>query len=146
MTTAKSRIVVAVAALTLLALAGAQLLTASAAQKDESTRDKVRVFMRAKLTNSQNVIEGLATENWDLIEGGAARMLVMSKATEWTVGDGPQYKQDTNDFVNACKQLITQSKVKNIEGTTLAYLQLTMNCVECHKHVRASQKRATPPR
>jgi len=146
MKTAKSRIVVAIVGSTLLAFAGAHLLTANAAQKDQSTRDKVRVFMRAKLTNSQNVIEGLATENWDLIEGGAARMLVMSKATEWTVGDGPQYKQDTHDFVNACKQLITQSKAKNIEGATLAYLQLTMNCVECHKHVRANQKGAAPAR
>jgi hypothetical protein len=141
MRTARFRIVVAIAGISLLGLPGALLRGGNQAQDKEALRDKVKVFMRAKLTNSQNVIEGLATENWDMIEGGAARMLVMSKASEWSVGEtGPQYKQDTNDFVNACKQMITQSRKKNLEGATLAYLQLTMDCVECHKHVRASQQ------
>lgn len=141
MKTARFRIVAAIVGLSLVGLSGAILRGGNAAQEKEALRDKVKVFMRAKLTNSQNVVEGLATENWDLIEGGAARMLVMSKASEWSVGEtGPQYKQDTKEFVDACKQMITQAKAKNLEGATLAYLQLTMNCVECHRHVRASQR------
>ena len=141
MRTARFRIGVAIVGISLLGLSGALLRGGNQAQDKDALRDKVKVFMRAKLTNSQSVIEGLATENWDLIEAGGARMLVMSKATEWSLGQtGTQYKQDTIEFVNACRQLITQSKARNIEGATLAYLQLTMNCVECHKHVRASQR------
>ncbi|HXY37348.1 MAG TPA: hypothetical protein VEI07_24180 [Planctomycetaceae bacterium] len=141
MKTARFKIVVVIVGISLLGVSGALLFGGGSAQEKDSLRDKVKLFMRSKLTNSQNVIEGLATENWDLIEAGGARMLVMSKATEWSVGQtGPQYKQDTTEFVNACKQLITQSKAKNLEGATLAYLQLTMNCVECHKHVRANQR------
>lgn len=144
MKTARSGIVLAAVAMSLVGVSRALLRGGDSQekqQKKESLRDKVKVFMRSKLTNSQNVVEGLAREDWDLIEAGAARMLVMSKATEWSVGEtGPQYKQDTLEFVNACKQLITQSKAKNLEGATLAYLQLTMNCVECHKHVRANQR------
>ena len=138
---ARTRILVVVAALLLAGVSEALLQGDSSPQGKESLRDKVKVFMRSKLTNSQSVVEGLATENWDLIEQGAARMLVMSKASEWSAGEtGPQYKQDTTEFVNACKQLINQSKAKNLEGATLAYVQLTMNCVECHRHVRASQR------
>ena len=136
----QSRIIVVFAA-ALIGLCGVVVTAADPAKEKGEVRAKVSIFMRAKLTNSQNVIEGLATENYDLIEAGAARMLLMSKATEWRVGDRPQYKQDTVEFVNACKDLIAQSKAKNIEGATLAYLQLTMNCVECHKHVRANNRR-----
>jgi hypothetical protein len=137
----QSRIVVAVMALSLLGACAVLAQSGKSARDKESLRDKVKVFMRSKLTNSQSVVEGLATENWDTIQSAGARMLVMSKAAEWSVGNtGPQYTQDTTEFINACKQLITQSKAKNLEGATLAYLQLTMNCVECHKHVRANQR------
>ena len=32
------------------------------------------------------------------------------------------------------------AKAKNIDGATLAYVQLTVNCVNCHKYVRESTK------
>jgi hypothetical protein len=33
-----------------------------------------------------------------------------------------------------------KAKDKNIDGATLAYLRLTMNCVNCHKYVRQAAK------
>ena len=40
--------------------------------------DRVAVFMRAKLAHSQNVLEGLATEDFDLIERGAQELSLAS--------------------------------------------------------------------
>jgi len=102
----------------------------------QQLRSKVALFMRAKLINSQNVLEGLTTENFDLIRQGAERMIVMSKAAEWRVGGGEVYTQDTAQFVAAAQDLIKQSKERNVDGATLSYLQLTMNCITCHKHIR----------
>jgi hypothetical protein len=105
----------------------------------EAMRDKVRLFMRAKLINSQNVLEGLTTENFDLVRQGAERMIVMSKAAEWRVGGSDTYSFDTAQFVSAAQDLIKQSKERNIDGATLSYVQLTMNCVSCHKHIRGEK-------
>ncbi len=115
MNTAKSRTIVVIGA-AILGLLGVVVIAADPDKEKGDLRAKVNVFMCDKLTSSQNVIEGLTTENYDLIEAGAVRMLVMSKAAEWRVGDGPQYKQDTVEFVNACKDLIVQSKARNIEA------------------------------
>jgi hypothetical protein len=42
----------------------------------------------------------------------------------------------TNEFQRLCDELAEKSRAKNIDGATLAYLRLTMNCVNCHKYVR----------
>jgi cytochrome c556 len=93
--------------------------------------------MRAKLANSQSVLEGLVTEDFDLIQNGAEKMVVMTKGAQWKVGAGEEYTADTVRFVDAARDLIQNAKTKNIDGATLSYLQLTMRCVECHKHVRS---------
>ena len=33
-----------------------------------------------------------------------------------------------------------KAKAKNLDGATLAYVRLTMNCIECHKYVRDHKK------
>lgn len=99
----------------------------------------VKRFMRAKLEASQTVLEGLVTENFDQVITGAEKMNVMSKAAEWQVVKGPIYNQHSAEFQRASQRLIKQAKEKNLEGATLAYLQLTMNCVTCHKYVRGAK-------
>jgi hypothetical protein len=139
MKTMKPGIVVMAAGAALVGLVVPAAPAADRPADKAALRSKVSIFMRAKLVNSKDVLEGLATEKYDLIESGAERMIVMSKAAEWRVGGESTYTQDTLEFVNAAKELIRQAKAKNIEGATLGYLQLTMDCVVCHKHVRAAK-------
>lgn len=111
-------------------------LQASPAPQDKAG---VKRFMRAKLEASQTVLEGLVTENFDQVTAGAEKMNVMSKAAEWQVVKGPIYNQHSAEFQRASQRLIKQAKEKNLEGATLAYMQLTMNCVTCHKYVRGAK-------
>jgi len=96
-------------------------------------------FMRAKLEASQTILEGLVTENFEQVSNGARKMIVMSKAAEWQVIQGPIYSQHSAEFQRAGERLVKQAKEKNLEGATLAYMQLTMNCVTCHKYVRGAK-------
>lgn len=41
-----------------------------------------------------------------------------------------------NDFEYANKSLVLASKEKNLDAATLAYMELTVSCVNCHKIVR----------
>ena len=125
--------------------AGGMLAPAADSPDDkDQLRSKVSVFMRAKLLNSQNVLEGLTTENFDLIRQGAEKMLVMSKAAEWRIGGGGAYALDTAQFVASAQDLIKNAKDRNIDGATVSYLQLTMNCITCHKHIRDEKTPGIP--
>jgi len=138
MATNERRIVVAIVGTISMSLSGLSV-SAAAPPADQDLRGRVAVFMRAKLVSSQSVLEGLVTEKFDLVVAGAQRMIVMSRAAEWNAGEGEVYRRDTARFVDAAEELIKHAKAKNIEGATLSYLQLTMSCVDCHKHVRSQR-------
>lgn len=108
------------------------------AQKEEKP-DNVAKFMRAKLAASQSVLEGLVTEDFDKIKPAAEKMIVMSKATEWQVIQGPVYAQYSAEFRRSCEQLIKMSNDKNLDGAALSYMHLTMTCISCHKHVHSTK-------
>lgn len=105
-------------------------------KKDDLDGEKqLSKFMRAKLTSSQLVLEGLMVEDYDLMQKGAKKMIEMSNATEWQVVEGPVFARQSEEFRSAAKQVIKFAKEKNIDGASLSYLHLTMTCISCHKKV-----------
>lgn len=102
------------------------------AQREEN----VRTFMRAKLGHSQNALEGLTTENYELIAKSAGQMEVLSQEAEWQVLETVEYRQQSLEFRRAAQALKKAADDKSINGAALAYVDLTMKCVKCHKYVR----------
>lgn len=96
----------------------------------------LQAFMQRKLEFSQAALEGLVTEDFEQIEKSAGGMLVLSKAEEWQVSNDMLYRQHSNEFQRVLKQLEKAAKDKNIDGSSLAFVQMTMNCIECHRFVR----------
>src|SRR6516225_200155 len=95
-----------------------------------------KMFMRKKLESSQSVLEGLALEDFDLIAKGAKELKTTSAAAEFMVVRDPLYTEFADDFRRVVEKLAKAAKEKRIDGATLAYLDMTMSCVECHKYVR----------
>ena len=100
---------------------------------------RISKFMRAKLANAQDVLEGLTVEDYDQIAAGARRMVVMSKGADWSVIEGPIYAQYSDEFRRSCQQLIKAAEQKNIDAAGLAYVNLTLNCISCHQFVHSTQ-------
>jgi len=96
----------------------------------------MKAFMRKKLSASQEILEGLALEDFELIESGAKQLKAMATAAEFTVVKDPLYDEFADDFRKTVSKLQRAAKEKRIDGSTLAYMDITMSCVECHKHVR----------
>lgn len=97
-------------------------------------------FMRQKLEFSKKVLEGLTLENFDAIATNARALKRLSEAAEWEVPTIPnvnEYIVQTTEFQKAADELRQKARDKNLDGATLAYLRLTMNCVNCHRFVRA---------
>jgi hypothetical protein len=97
---------------------------------------KVSDLMRKKLTHAQKVLEGIALNDFNKIAEQAGELIEVSKAAEWRVVKTPPYEVHSNQFRRAAEGLIEKAKEKNIDGAALSYVELTMSCVKCHKHVR----------
>ena len=113
-------------------------VTGSRPTADESTTrpDQVAVFMRAKLAHSQNVLEGLAIEDYDLIDKGAQELSLASEDASWQVLQTEDYARQSADFRRSCDSLRKAAKSHNLDGAALAWMEVTMKCVQCHKYVR----------
>lgn len=132
----KRRVSTIVAALLAIAtVTGGMWFVATAADSPPET-DKVALFMRAKLAHSQNVLEGLTTEDYDLIEKGAQELALASLDSNWQVLQTEDYARQSAEFRRSCGTLRDAAKAKNLDGATLAWMDVTLKCVQCHKYVR----------
>ncbi len=93
-------------------------------------------FMRAKLMQSQKVLEGLVREDYDAIAKHSQEMSLLSQASNWQVLQTPEYRERSTEFRRSVDALTEAGKNKNLDGAALAYVEVTMKCVTCHKYVR----------
>jgi hypothetical protein len=102
----------------------------------KSDEDKLRALMHKKLENSQKVLEGITTQDFKMISSHAEELIAISKEAGWKVVKTPRYEAYSNDFRREAEDLIKAAKDKNVDAAALAYVDLTLTCVKCHKHVR----------
>jgi hypothetical protein len=128
----------------ILGLAGLALAATFLAARGQEPRPRTRAeFMRLKLEYSKLVLEGLTLENYATIIKNAQALKKLSEAAEWEVPTIPsvgEYIVFTTEFQRLADELSKKAGEKNMDGATLAYLRLTMNCVNCHKYVRQVAK------
>lgn len=120
----------------------AQKSAAKADAKDESkgtpARQGISKFMRMKLEASQKVLAGLALEDYELIQEGAAKLEEMSSAEKWRVSNDPLFREHSVDFQRVAQRLVKNAKEEKLEAAALSWLEATMQCIECHKWSRAN--------
>jgi hypothetical protein len=102
-------------------------------------RGRLSGLMRPKLDHAKGVLEGLAIEDYAKIAKNAQALKELSEAAEWRVLPTVAYLRFSGEFQRLADELMTQAKRKDIEGATLAYVQLTINCVNCNKHLRENK-------
>jgi hypothetical protein len=112
------------------------LAAAVVAQESAPKADAVADFMRAKLGHSQRVLEGLSLEDYDLIARGAQELALASQASSWQVLQTEEYARQSGEFRRSCDSLRNAAKAKNLDGAALAWMEVTMKCIQCHKYVR----------
>ena len=106
--------------------------------------DKVGEFMRAKLLHSQKILEGLTTENYDLMAKHAQEISLLSQASTWQVLQTPEYRDRSTEFRRSADALTEAARKKNLEAAALAYVDVTLKCVNCHKYIRKVRMAQAP--
>jgi hypothetical protein len=95
-------------------------------------------FMMRKLDAAKNIVSGLATEDFELIAKAASDLTLLSQESQWEVFQSDQYIRMSNDFRDSSTRLRDNARDKNLDGSTLAYFEVTLNCVRCHKYIRTN--------
>jgi hypothetical protein len=101
--------------------------------------DRIGELMHKKLTASQGVLEGIALNDFKKIAARADELLTISKQAEWKVLKTPKYELFSNEFQRAAEGLGQSARDKNTDAAALNYVELTLTCVKCHKHVRETR-------
>jgi cytochrome c556 len=96
----------------------------------------VSTLMKLKLKHSQKVLEGIAVEDFDMIAKNSQQLALLAQEANWRVYQTPEYRHHSADFQRIAESLTKAAKERNGDAAALAYVQLTMSCVNCHKYVR----------
>lgn len=97
-------------------------------------------FMARKLEAAKNIVSGLATEDFELIAKSASDLTLLSQESQWEVFQTDQYIRMSSDFRDSSTRLRDNAHDKNLDGATLAFFEVTLNCVRCHKYIRQDPK------
>ncbi|MCB9922715.1 MAG: hypothetical protein H6822_11070 [Planctomycetaceae bacterium] len=114
------------------------LAIAASRAEDETKEEEPSIWMKQKLVYSQRILNGLATEDFELITENATAMKGLSRIEGFVRGKTEGYRTHLKTFEFATNELIRNSEQQNLDGATLAFTQLTISCVNCHKEIRGN--------
>jgi hypothetical protein len=121
----------------LLGFALAAVLGVLALQKSHGEpKSPPKQLMQKKLEHSREVLAGLCLEDFTRIAQNAQALSRMTEE-QWIQTESDQYRMHLKNFRFAASELERLAGEKNIEGASLAHLQMTWSCVDCHKHLRS---------
>lgn len=99
-------------------------------------RDQLAGLMRAKLSSSQRVVEGLMGGDFDLIRKGGEDMIKICDATEWRMREDQVYAHYRAELRRGAIKLIKQTEEKNLDAAAYAYMHSMTTCINCHEYCR----------
>ena len=102
----------------------------------DHVQNNVTTFMQRKLDDSREIVSGLAREDYNLISKSAQDLMLLSHESAWNVFQSDEYLRMSRSFRGSAERLRNTANQKNLDGATLAYFEVTLNCVRCHKYVR----------
>jgi cytochrome c556 len=131
-----------------LAIALAGLLTLGAAhgpaqkaKTDQPELPSEQQVMQVKLKRAHTLLESLVKEDFKGLEASATSLSQISKATAFLRAyKTEEYELQARVFQRAADTLAAKAREKNLDGATLAYLDMTVSCVDCHNHFRGRKR------
>ena len=108
----------------------------SGRQEQEQILPSSAPFMQRKLDDAREIVAGLATEDFQKIGKASQDMMLLSHEADWNVFQTPEYLRMSSEFRGSAERLRDNANSSNLDGATLAYFEVTLNCVRCHKYVR----------
>lgn len=122
-----------------LAVIGLLLMVSVGATAEDKPASPTAKIMEQKLELSQAILAAIVKEDFAGMSTKADALLELAK-TQWIRNETPEYRAQLKDFWLVLEGLKSAAEDKNADGATLAYVQMTLTCVRCHKYLRTPVK------
>ena len=122
------------------ALLAATLLAASRSTVPVRQDGGREAVMKEKLAHAQKLLASLATNDLEAAAQDASAMAALTRDARWRVRETPEYLSRSVEFERATSTLASMAAGKNAEGAALAWVQVTTQCLDCHRWLRATPK------
>lgn len=94
-------------------------------------------LMDLKMKQAQILLEGLALEDFDKIDAAAGELGRIARAGEFiNAHKSAEYQIQMKLFERTVDTIGTRAREKNLDAAMLAYLDMSMSCMKCHKYTR----------
>jgi hypothetical protein len=93
-------------------------------------------IMDKKLRYTHRLITSLAVEDFKQMALDARELKLIGETTLMKVSPDLDYVKFSTEFSSVTEELANRAKAHDLNGATLSYIRLTINCVDCHKYVR----------
>ncbi len=93
-------------------------------------------WMDQKLRLSKELLAGLAKGDFESLGKNAELMRGLNRVELFIRREPEGYRDELRLFNMANEAMIRAATDENLEAATLAFNQLTISCVSCHKHLR----------
>jgi hypothetical protein len=115
-----------------LAIAGVVVMsvTASGSQGPE-----LNAVMHEKLVHAQKILEAVVTSDWTSLETHSRELERLTSDPRWIVLKYPEYARHSGSFVASVRALHSAAAQRELEKTPKAYVDMTLQCVECHRYL-----------
>ncbi len=97
-------------------------------------------LMEQKLELAKGLLTKLAKDDFAGAASDAAAMAALTRDRRWKVRDTPEYLSRSVEFERAATALAGAAGERNADGAALAWVQVNLQCLECHRHVRTGKR------
>ena len=98
--------------------------------------DPLPMIMDEKLEYSQQLLEAIVFEDFEAFERIADELHLLSELSSWDVIRSPEYTRRSLEFQRVATRLAEVAADKNLDGLALGYVELTLQCFQCHRYMR----------
>jgi hypothetical protein len=103
--------------------------------------DPVKTLMKAKTGYAHRLLDAVVLQDYDTIRDQAFRLKAVAETGDWNVLDTPEYARESEAFIHAAESLETAAGKRDGEAAALAYMDVTLKCVQCHRYMKAHRAR-----
>ncbi|HEY7700068.1 MAG TPA: hypothetical protein VIE88_16705 [Vicinamibacteria bacterium] len=113
-------------------------LTSSQTEREAKPSQEI---MWKKLDLSHGALDAIALEDFEALEAYASDLVALSVAGELNISNEESYKPESREFREAALALGKAAHERKIEAAALAYVDLTLRCMSCHRSLGALPRR-----
>ncbi|HXV64476.1 MAG TPA: hypothetical protein VEK15_27510 [Vicinamibacteria bacterium] len=117
-------------------LSSAGLTVAAVLAFSSGQEGPTRKLMEAKAGYAHRLLDAVVQDDFEAIRDQAFRLRAVAETADWRVVDTPEYTRASDAFVGATERLLDAARESNGDAAALAYLDITLECVHCHRYIR----------